>query len=64
VTNPNCPNCRGTGTVCSVHRDKAWLDGKGCCGEPGDFCDCNPEQRFDWKEIDATANDTGPAKPG
>lgn len=43
--NPNCPKCHGDGWCCEAHPDRPWLDGKGCCGEPGVPCECNPEGR-------------------
>lgn len=41
--NPNCLRCRGEGWCCEAHPDRPWSDGKGCCGEPGVPCSCNPE---------------------
>lgn len=47
---PDCPACRGTGTVCEEHPDRPWDDGGGdwvndgvpvivCkCGAPGEPC--------------------------
>lgn len=42
--NPNCPKCCGEGWVCEAHTHVPWFDGKGCCGEPGVPCECNPER--------------------
>ncbi len=35
---PDCPACRGEGTVCAEHPDNAWNDGDGCCGAEGMPC--------------------------
>jgi hypothetical protein len=42
TTNPECSKCHGDGWVCEAHAERAWLDGQGCCGQPGVPCTCNP----------------------
>lgn len=42
MIDPNCPRCNGEGWVCEAHGLTPWRDGKGCCGEPGVPCVCNP----------------------
>jgi len=46
IMDPDCNNCYGEGWVCESHTHMAWLDGKGCCGEPAVPCSCNVDQEL------------------
>lgn len=40
IEKKECHLCNGEGWVCENHGDKAWKEGKGCCGGAGMQCIC------------------------